>query len=287
MGKLTKWIATLCLLALPNCGGGSSAVPTSATPTATAPAAPTTSTTTTTVPPAPAPTPTPSTPTSVQVECSSVVRGEKVTCKATAVTPSLTASGDRFLPLLNTDVTKSATWTSANPAIATVNNGDIEGIGVGSTTISATYLGVTGKQDVEVKRNQSDITSAAAGRYITNGHLESSTCPNVNALQSYVGAIDIEKTDLPTRNATVAEQNGSPRVFRGTFTGNTTTGEALFNSELLAFPFGSSNPVTSSKLTGTFNPNGGTTTVREEWTCNTGSGATGTIIFRIDSVKFF
>ena len=285
MGKLTRWTATLLLLALPNCGGGgTSAVPTSATPTAAAPAAPTTTTTTTTtVPPAP----TPSTPTSVTVECGSVIHGEKVTCTATATTPSLTASGQRSLPLGTINVTNQAEWQSANPAVATVTNGQIEGIGVGSTTISATYLGVTGRQNVEVKRNQADITSAAAGRYVTNGHLESSTCPNVNALPSYVGAIDIENTNLPMRNATVAEQNGSPRVFRGTFTGNTATGEALFTSDPLAFPFGSSNPVTSSKLTGTFNPNGGTTTVREEWTCNAGGNTTGTIIFRIDTTKFF
>ena len=185
------------------------------------------------------------------------------------------------------NVTTQAQWQSSNPAVATVTNGQIEGIGVGSASISATYLGVTGKQDVEVKRNQADITAAAAGRYVTNGHLESSTCSNVNALQSYVGAIDIEKTDLPTRNATVAEQNGSPRVFHGTFTGNTATGEAIFKSDPLAFPFGSGNPVTSSTLTGTFNPNGGTTTAREEWTCTNANGATGTIIFRIDTTKFF
>jgi hypothetical protein len=223
----------------------------------------------------------------VQVECSNLLRLEKVTCKATAVTPSLTSSGDRIRPLVNTDVTRSATWSSSNPAVATVNNGDIEGLGIGKTDITATFQGVSGKANVEVKRNQADIESAAAGQYTINGRLESNSCPGVSPLPTYVGKVDIEKVNSPSRNATLTEQGGAQRMFHGAFSGNTATGEALFKSELLPFPFGSGNPVTSSQLTGTFNPDGGTTTVREEMTCNAGGGATGSIVYRIESIKFF
>ncbi len=50
----------------------------------------------------------------------------------------------------HTDVTNSATWTTSDPAIATVNNGLVTGTGIGSVTISATFSGKSGSMTVFV-----------------------------------------------------------------------------------------------------------------------------------------
>ena len=49
-----------------------------------------------------------------------------------------------------TDVTNSATWTTSDPAIATVNGGLVTGTGVGSVTISAMFGGMSGSMTVFV-----------------------------------------------------------------------------------------------------------------------------------------
>jgi hypothetical protein len=48
------------------------------------------------------------------------------------------------------DVTKSATWSTSNPAIATVNEGLVTSTGIGSVTITATLAGKTGSTTVVV-----------------------------------------------------------------------------------------------------------------------------------------
>ena len=50
----------------------------------------------------------------------------------------------------STDVTNSASWTTSNAAIATVNKGLVTGTGVGSVTISATFGGKSGSTTVFV-----------------------------------------------------------------------------------------------------------------------------------------
>jgi hypothetical protein len=50
----------------------------------------------------------------------------------------------------NTDVTKSATWTTSDATIATVNNGVVTGTGTGSVTIAAAYGGKSGSMTVFV-----------------------------------------------------------------------------------------------------------------------------------------
>jgi flavin reductase (DIM6/NTAB) family NADH-FMN oxidoreductase RutF len=48
-------------------------------------------------------------------------------------------------------VTTQATWTSSDPAIATVSSaGVVTGLAVGSTTITATYKGVSGTKVITV-----------------------------------------------------------------------------------------------------------------------------------------
>jgi len=50
----------------------------------------------------------------------------------------------------NTDVTKSATWTTSDATIATVNNGVVIGTGTGSVTIAAAFGGKSGSMTVFV-----------------------------------------------------------------------------------------------------------------------------------------
>jgi hypothetical protein len=50
----------------------------------------------------------------------------------------------------NTDVTKSATWATSDPAIATVNSGAVTGTGTGSVTISAIFGGKSGSTTIFV-----------------------------------------------------------------------------------------------------------------------------------------
>jgi hypothetical protein len=49
-----------------------------------------------------------------------------------------------------TDVTNSATWTTSNSAVASVNKGLVTGTGIGSVTISAAFGGKTGSTTVFV-----------------------------------------------------------------------------------------------------------------------------------------
>jgi hypothetical protein len=68
----------------------------------------------------------------------------------------------------NTDVTKSATWTTSDPAIATVSNGIVTGTGIGSVTISAAFGGKSGTMTVFVGLT-SYITISPAGPFRLSG----------------------------------------------------------------------------------------------------------------------
>jgi hypothetical protein len=68
----------------------------------------------------------------------------------------------------NTDVTKSATWTTSDPAIATVSNGIVTGTGIGSVTISAAFGGKSGSMTVFVGLS-SYITISPAGPFKLSG----------------------------------------------------------------------------------------------------------------------
>jgi hypothetical protein len=68
----------------------------------------------------------------------------------------------------NTDVTKSATWTTSNPAIATVSNGLVTGTGIGSVTISAAFGGKSGSMTVFVGLT-SYITISPTGPFKLSG----------------------------------------------------------------------------------------------------------------------
>lgn len=62
------------------------------------------------------------------------------------------------------DVTTSATWSSSNAAVATVNKGLVTGTGTGSATISASLKGKTGMTLVVVGQTATlDITATGTG----------------------------------------------------------------------------------------------------------------------------
>jgi trimeric autotransporter adhesin len=68
----------------------------------------------------------------------------------------------------NTDVTKSATWSTSDPTIATVSNGLVTGTGTGSVTISAAFGGKSGSMTVFVGLT-SYITISPAGPFKLSG----------------------------------------------------------------------------------------------------------------------
>lgn len=49
------------------------------------------------------------------------------------------------------DITKTGVWTSANPKVASVEDGIVKAVGTGKTTISVTHMGVTSSIDVIVR----------------------------------------------------------------------------------------------------------------------------------------
>jgi hypothetical protein len=64
------------------------------------------------------------------------------------------------------DVTSSATWSSSNAHVATVNKGLVTGTGIGSATISASLDGKTGKTLVVVGQTATlDITVIGNGAF--------------------------------------------------------------------------------------------------------------------------
>lgn len=65
-----------------------------------------------------------------------------------------------------TDLTLTATWSSSDPTIATVNatNGQVNGVAVGNATISASYGGLTGNADVAVVSIPIMTTIAGSGQ---------------------------------------------------------------------------------------------------------------------------
>ena len=211
-----------------------------------------------------------------------MVRAEKITCRAIAVTAGLAAEAVRSHPLLDTDVTESATWNSANTTIATVTRGQVEGVALGGTTIEAVFRGTTGRANIEVRKNEADLIDGASGRYLVNGRLESNTCANTNPLTSYSGDMVIEKIGVRTANLQLSYEGRVQRVFPVDFLTDTATGQVRFNGELL-MPFGSSSAVQSTRISAVSNSAGQITSVREEMSCGGGSG----LVFRIDSSKFF
>lgn len=64
------------------------------------------------------------------------------------------------------DVTTSATWSTSNASVASVNKGLVTGTGIGSATISATLNGKTGTTLVVVGQTPTlTITSTGAGTF--------------------------------------------------------------------------------------------------------------------------
>jgi trimeric autotransporter adhesin len=64
------------------------------------------------------------------------------------------------------DVTSSATWSTSNGAVATVNKGLVTGTGIGSATITASLNGKTGTTTVVVGQTPTlDVTPTGTGTF--------------------------------------------------------------------------------------------------------------------------
>lgn len=63
------------------------------------------------------------------------------------------------------DITNTAEWTSANPNIASVENGIIKPVGIGKTTVSVSHMGVTSSIDVVVRTAYQSIKLSPESEY--------------------------------------------------------------------------------------------------------------------------
>ncbi|WP_213520448.1 Ig-like domain-containing protein [Paenibacillus montaniterrae] len=63
------------------------------------------------------------------------------------------------------DVTKTGVWTSANPKVASVEDGIVKAVGTGKTTISVTHMGVTSSIDVIVRTAYQSIRLSPEKEY--------------------------------------------------------------------------------------------------------------------------
>ncbi len=103
--------------------------------------------------------PTPQTP---ATSVSSVALSGTLALPATGQTSQLTATA-RMSDGTSQAVTSQATWQSSNPAVATVSaTGLVSGVGYGTSTITATYQGVSGTATFTVAINMT-------GKWTGNG----------------------------------------------------------------------------------------------------------------------
>lgn len=94
----------------------------------------------------------------------SIVLAGRVTVGANA------AYQDSATEISYKDVTSSASWSTSNAAVATVNKGVVTGAGVGSATITASYNGKTATTLVVVGQTPTlDITSST-GTFSLSAH---------------------------------------------------------------------------------------------------------------------
>jgi hypothetical protein len=95
----------------------------------------------------------------------------------------------------NKDVTNSATWSTSNPAVATVNQGLVTGTGTGSVTITATFGGLSGSTRVVV-----GLTPSIAITPIGTGMFSKSATPKQQfyATATYSDGSTLDLTDFAT-----------------------------------------------------------------------------------------
>jgi Bacterial Ig-like domain (group 2) len=90
-------------------------------------------------------------------------------------TPSIAVSASLQLQALGSyppypsqakDLTNSATWSTSNPAVATVNQGLVTGTGTGSVTITATFGGLSGSTRVVVGLTPTSMAITPIGTWM-------------------------------------------------------------------------------------------------------------------------
>ena len=93
------------------------------------------------------------------------------------------------------DLTNSATWSTSNPAVATVNQGLVTGMGIGSVTITATFGGFSGSTRVVV-----GLTPSIAITPIGTGMFSKSATPKQQfyATATYSDGSTLDLTDFAT-----------------------------------------------------------------------------------------
>jgi hypothetical protein len=109
-----------------------------------------------------------------------VIAGPSIQISGTVLVSASAVYQNSPTSFTSTDVTNSATWTTSDPAVATVNNGLVTGTGTGSVTISASFGGKSGSMTVFVGLT-SYITISPPGPF----HLSSSSGISFYATEAF------------------------------------------------------------------------------------------------------
>jgi hypothetical protein len=131
------------------------------------------------------------------------------------------------------DLTNSATWSTSNPAVATVSQGLVTGTGTGSVTITATFGGLSGSTKVVV-----GLTPSIAITPVGTGMFSKSATPKQQfyATATYSDGSTLDLTDFVTWSSSPSGvvsfyiYDGGDATFIGT--GTTTIAATLSTGEV-------------------------------------------------------
>jgi len=162
---------------------------------------------------------------------------------AAGLTAQLTATGT-FSDGTTQDVTFDATWTSSDPAVATVSKGLVQGLAVGTATITASFEGAppaaaqltvteVALQSITVTPGNPSILSVSATQFTAIGHFSDGTTP-----------------DITSQVAWTSSQAGIATISAGGLATTLSPGTAIISATLNGVSGASSLNVTGGALTG-------------------------------------
>jgi len=230
-----------------------------------------------------------------------MLSGTKAEVKAVAMVDSGDGEEEFGLGALASMLPGSSTaiqWSTSTATTVAVSGralpddvADVEGRAPGTGIVQVSIAGLTGTAFTTVLAVAPPTVTPpptspgdlATGTYSVTGRLESNTCAGTSPLTFYTGRIVIGSAAGAKKPVTLSyldERREFQAQIEAAF-GN--QGEVQITSDVLPFPFGSTSPISGTRLTGRVNPTSATpTALREEMTCGTGS-----IVFRIDTLRMF
>lgn len=86
----------------------------------------------------------------ILIVASTIIRAEDTNFSLDKTTLSVKLNSNGYLYCNNKPPEETVTWTSSNPSVATVDNGTVKGVSIGTATITATVAGQTANCEVSV-----------------------------------------------------------------------------------------------------------------------------------------